>query len=185
MLPAVLIRPSAPAVPAGFADPGVVARGAAAVCWAPYRGVPHAALAPLLALLGVGPGSRFVDLGCGDGRTLEAAARLGAGAVGVESHRGLVAAARRRLRRGGLAGRARVWHAPLESVPLDGCTHAWLWLLPWAYGRLAGRLRGADPRLRACLLGVSDPPCGRLLWRWTPAALPGCPPAVVCRPGSR
>jgi SAM-dependent methyltransferase len=66
------------------------------------------AVAEALDLAGVAPGEHLVDLGCGDGQVLVAAARRGAVVTGVESDRTLASAARRALSDAGLADRGRV-----------------------------------------------------------------------------
>jgi ubiquinone/menaquinone biosynthesis C-methylase UbiE len=48
--------------------------------------------------LGIGPGMRVLDLGCGDGTTAIPAARLGADVLGVDIARNLVEAGRRRAK---------------------------------------------------------------------------------------
>lgn len=58
-----------------------------------------------LTLAALAPGERFVDLGCGDGRVLVAAARRGARVLGIEADGELVEQARRRLDRAGVDGR--------------------------------------------------------------------------------
>src|SRR5947209_2867 len=56
----------------------------------------------LVAALGVTPGLRVMDLGCGDGTTALPAARLGAEVLGVDVARNLVEAGNRRAREQGL-----------------------------------------------------------------------------------
>ena len=67
--------------------------------WAPSRAV---LVDRALDLAALAPGERFLDLGCGDGRTLERAARRGARVAGVEADPELVGRARRRLVRAGV-----------------------------------------------------------------------------------
>jgi SAM-dependent methyltransferase len=62
-------------------------------------------IATAFRLSGLQPGQRLLDLGCGDGRVMEAACDAGALAVGVELDPMLVARARQRL-----AGRPAVVH---------------------------------------------------------------------------
>ena len=57
----------------------------------------------LVAALGVKPGWRVLDLGCGDGTTALPAAKRGADVLGVDIARNLVAAGNRRAREAGLA----------------------------------------------------------------------------------
>jgi ubiquinone/menaquinone biosynthesis C-methylase UbiE len=56
----------------------------------------------LVGRLGIGPGLRVLDLGCGDGTTAIPAAQLGADVVGVDIARNLVAAGNDRAREAGL-----------------------------------------------------------------------------------
>ena len=56
----------------------------------------------LVADVGVAPGMRVLDLGCGDGTTAVPAARAGADVLGVDISSNLVAAARRRAQEEGL-----------------------------------------------------------------------------------
>lgn len=56
----------------------------------------------LVARLGVRPGHRVLDLGCGDGTTALPAAKRGADVLGVDIARNLVAAGNRRAREHGL-----------------------------------------------------------------------------------
>lgn len=57
----------------------------------------------LVARLGITPGTRVLDLGCGDGTTALPAARLGAEVVGVDIAGNLVAAGNRRAQAEGLS----------------------------------------------------------------------------------
>lgn len=57
----------------------------------------------LVRSLGIGRGQKVLDLGCGDGTTALPAARLGADVLGVDIASNLVAAARERVAREGLA----------------------------------------------------------------------------------
>ena len=57
----------------------------------------------LVASLGITPGMKVLDLGCGDGTTALPAARLGAQVVGVDIARNLVEAGARRAQAEGLA----------------------------------------------------------------------------------
>ena len=56
----------------------------------------------LVARLGVSPGMRMLDLGCGDGTTALPAARVGAEVLGVDIAGNLVAAGNRRAQAEGL-----------------------------------------------------------------------------------
>ena len=67
--------------------------------WAPSQAE---AVEAALDLAGVGPGVRLLDLGCGDGQVLLAAARRGADVAGVEADADLVAEAREHLAEAGI-----------------------------------------------------------------------------------
>ena len=54
----------------------------------------------MLASLEVGPGVRFVDLGCGAGGASELAADLGASVAGLDAAEAMIAHARKRLPNG-------------------------------------------------------------------------------------
>jgi SAM-dependent methyltransferase len=70
-------------------------------------------VAAALDLAELAPGDHLVDLGCGDGQVLVAAARRGAAVTGVESDPSLAQAARDALSDAGLAERAEVLVADL------------------------------------------------------------------------
>jgi SAM-dependent methyltransferase len=57
----------------------------------------------LVPTFGIKPGLKVLDLGCGDGTTALPAARLGAEVLGVDTARNLIAAARQRAEKEGLA----------------------------------------------------------------------------------
>jgi SAM-dependent methyltransferase len=57
----------------------------------------------LVASIGIGPGMKVLDLGCGDGTTAIPAAQLGADVLGVDIASNLVAAGNQRAREAGLA----------------------------------------------------------------------------------
>jgi SAM-dependent methyltransferase len=69
--------------------------------WVTHEAVFDRAFAPvteaLLAAADVGPGDRLLDVGCGSGTLLAAAAERGAQVVGVDISPGMVEAARRRV----------------------------------------------------------------------------------------
>jgi SAM-dependent methyltransferase len=61
----------------------------------------------LVRKVGIAPGMRVLDLGCGDGTTAIPAAQLGAQVLGVDIASNLVAAGNQRAQQAGLAGRCR------------------------------------------------------------------------------
>jgi SAM-dependent methyltransferase len=81
--------------------------------WAP---TPLEEIEHALDIAGVGPGCRLLDLGCGDGRVLEAAVRRGAIATGYEIDPRRLDACRRRI--AALNGAATVIEADFNQAPL-------------------------------------------------------------------
>lgn len=64
-----------------------------------YMPTPYSALVPVLKAAGIGPKTHFLDYGCGAGRVLATAAKLGAAsATGVEFQASLVSLARANLK---------------------------------------------------------------------------------------
>ncbi len=90
----------------------------------------RAEAAALAARLGLGPGSRVLDVGCGDGRHLRALAPIGVTGLGVDISRGLVEAATAAARAEGLddlrfvVGDARRLEA-VDEVGAGGFDAAW------------------------------------------------------------
>lgn len=82
--------------------------------WAPSQA---ASVEAALDLAGVGTGDRLVDLGCGDGQVLLAAAARGASVSGIESNPELAAQARANLRDNGIDAEIRT--ADLFDTELD------------------------------------------------------------------
>lgn len=86
--------------------------------WAFWAPTPDAFIEQALDLADVRPGVRFLDLGCGDGRVLVAAARRGAEVRGIELNPRLAEAARANLEAAKVAGEVDVrdmFTAPIEA----------------------------------------------------------------------
>jgi SAM-dependent methyltransferase len=113
--------------PVGFAsaqDPGPVYE-------APYVPSPLSTVDEMLRLAKVGPNDIVYDLGAGDGRVvIAAAAKFGARGVGVEIDGELVAMARARAARAGVAGRVRFLQQDLFKTDLREATVVALYLAP-------------------------------------------------------
>lgn len=116
--------------------------------WAPSQA---AAVDAALELADVGPGVRLLDLGCGDGQVLLAAARRGAQVAGVEADPDLVEEARTHLDAAGVDADVRVGDLFDPEVDLDA--DVWFsYLAPATLQRLLPRLRreaerGSGPTL--------------------------------------
>lgn len=95
----------------------------------------------MLDLAGVRPGTRFIDLGSGDGRLVLLAAKRGATAVGVELNPWLVCWARRRARRAGLSHTAIFRVGNLWREDLSGYDVVAVYGLDQMMGPLEAKLR--------------------------------------------
>jgi SAM-dependent methyltransferase len=80
----------------------------------------------IVELAGVRPGDRVVDVGCGPGRFLRAAAERGATAVGVDPSSQMRRLARRRIPEG-LRSAVTVKDGTAEHLPLDDATATVAW----------------------------------------------------------
>ncbi|HEX7166347.1 MAG TPA: class I SAM-dependent methyltransferase [Acidimicrobiales bacterium] len=107
-----------------------------------------------LDLAGVGEGDHVVDLGCGDGQVLVAAARRGASVAGVESDIDLVEAARSALEQNDLKG--DVVHGDVFEYPLDADV-LFTYLAPATLQRLVPRLQSAAPGTRLVTVDFEVP----------------------------
>lgn len=104
--------------------------------WAPSQAE---AVEAALDVAGVGPGVRLLDLGCGDGQVLLAAARRGAAVGGVEADADLVAEALSNLAAAGVD--ADVRSGDLFDPDLDLDADVWFsYLAPATLQRLLPRL---------------------------------------------
>jgi SAM-dependent methyltransferase len=88
---------------------------------APYVNSPTRVVDRMLELASIRPGETVYDLGCGDGRILIAAVqKFKAKAVGIEISPKIVAEARSRIKKAGVADRARVVEGDLLEADLTG-----------------------------------------------------------------
>ena len=107
---------------------------------APYVQTVAETVEVMLDLAAVGPGDRVVDLGCGDGRILIAAARRGASGYGVDIDPARIAEAQANARRAGVAGRIRFEVRDLFETPIGEADVVALYLLPELNLQLRPRL---------------------------------------------
>jgi SAM-dependent methyltransferase len=84
----------------------------------------------MLDMAKVTPSDYVIDLGSGDGRTVIAAARRGAKALGVEYNPDMVALSRQNAEKAGVAGRASFVQADLFKTDFSSATVLTLFLLP-------------------------------------------------------
>lgn len=106
----------------------------------PYAGTRPEAVREMLDLARLQRGDRVVDLGTGDGRILLAAARRGAGGLGVDIDRARIAYARRQADAAGLGDRVSFRTQDLFETPLADADVLTLFLLPEVNRRLRPRI---------------------------------------------
>lgn len=121
------------------AAPGCRAAGARAPD-VPYEPTPPEVVAAMLGLADVGPGDVVYDLGCGDGRIVVAAARLGASAVGVDIDPERIREARANARAAGVEDRVELREGDLFETDVRPATVVTLFLWPGVNLRLRPKL---------------------------------------------
>ena len=115
------------------------------VVWVP---TPDLLVERMLEMGRVGPRDTLIDLGSGDGRTVVAAARRGATALGIELNPDLVALANERARREGVADRARFEQRDLFDTDLSQATVITMFLLNEINLKLRPKLLALEPGTR-------------------------------------
>jgi len=113
--------------------------------WLP---TPQVLVDKMLDMAGVTPGDFVIDLGSGDGRSVIAAARRGARALGVEYDPGLVELSRRNAEKAGLAGRAEFIKADLFETDFSQASVITMFLLPDMITRLRPKFLDLRPGTR-------------------------------------
>jgi SAM-dependent methyltransferase len=95
----------------------------------PFLSTPRSLIGPLLAFAGVTADDRLLDVGCGDGRVVVAAAeQTGCRAVGVERSADLVERARRRATDAGVSGLVDIVHGDGRAADLAEATVVFMFL---------------------------------------------------------
>ncbi len=89
-----------------------------------------------------------IDLGSGDGRTVIAAAKRGARALGIEYNPDMVELSKRNAAREGLAGRAQFMKADLFEADFSQATVITMFLLPDINLKLRPKILGLKPGTR-------------------------------------
>jgi ribosomal protein L11 methylase PrmA len=107
---------------------------------APYAQTSPAIVEAMLDLAEIRPGERLLDLGCGDGRIVIAAAHRGAHALGVDIDSRRIAEAEAAALAAGVSERTRFCRGDLFSTPLGEAEVITLYLLPHVNGWLRPRL---------------------------------------------
>jgi SAM-dependent methyltransferase len=106
--------------------------------WAFWSPASDELIEAALTLAGIGPGVRFLDVGCGDGRVLVAAGKRGAEVRGIELDATLASASRRALGEAGLSG--AVEEADFFRASLDADV-VYSYLTPVTLARLVPRFK--------------------------------------------
>lgn len=115
------------------------------VVWVPTS---DALVEKMLDLAKVTGDDHVVDLGSGDGRTVIAAARRGARALGVEYNPEMVELSERNAQKAGVTGRATFVKADLFTVDLSQATVITMFLLPEINMKLRPKLLNLKPGTR-------------------------------------
>lgn len=115
------------------------------VVWVP---TPNELVAVMLSIAKVTPEDYLIDLGSGDGRTVIAAAKIGARALGIEYNPDMVALSRKNADREGVTAKATFLNADLFECDLSKATVITMFLLPEINLRLRPRLLELKPGTR-------------------------------------
>jgi SAM-dependent methyltransferase len=115
------------------------------VVWVP---TPDALVEKMLDMAKVTPGDYVMDLGSGDGRTVIAAARRGARALGVEYNPDMVELSRQNAEQAGVGARTRFIKADLFEMDLSQATVITMFLLPEINLRLRPKILALKPGTR-------------------------------------
>jgi precorrin-6B methylase 2 len=97
------------------------------VVWVP---TPPELVAVMLSMAKVTPDDYLIDLGSGDGRTVIAAAKLGAHAIGIEYNHEMVLLSRRNAENDGVSGKTEFIETDLYEYDLSKATVITMFLLP-------------------------------------------------------
>ncbi|MGN6819657.1 MAG: SAM-dependent methyltransferase [Sphingomonas sp.] len=107
---------------------------------APYWQTSEPLVDRMLDLAEVGPGDHLIDLGCGDGRIVIAAARRGAKGLGVDIDPARIAEAEAAARAAGVEDLAHFRREDLFETRLEAASVVTLYLVPHVNRMLAPRL---------------------------------------------
>lgn len=148
------------APPAAAQPPPTIGQPGKDVPWVP---TPDAVVDTMLDMAAVTPADLVIDLGSGDGRTVIAAARRGARAIGVELEPNLVDVSRQRAREAGVAELTAFVATDLFDYDLSPATVITMFLLPELNARLRPTLFALAPGTRIVsntwdLRGEADDP---------------------------
>ncbi|MFM9884795.1 MAG: class I SAM-dependent methyltransferase [Burkholderiales bacterium] len=115
------------------------------VIWVP---TPDTLIAKMLVMAKVTPNDFVIDLGSGDGRTVIAAAKIGASAQGIEYNPDMVALSAKRAADAGVAAKAKFMKADIFESDFSKATVITMYLLPELNLRLRPKLLEMKPGTR-------------------------------------
>ncbi|HEX2334084.1 MAG TPA: class I SAM-dependent methyltransferase, partial [Burkholderiales bacterium] len=144
LIVSLLVALSASAQPAAPSEPYVGQPGKD-VIWVP---TPPTLVERMLDMAAVTPKDFVIDLGSGDGRSVIAAAKRGARALGVEYDENLVQVSRRAAAAEGVADRARFVQGDMFEADISKATVLALFLLPDNLERLKPKFERLRPGTR-------------------------------------
>lgn len=145
----------------------IVGQAGKDVVWVP---TPPALLEEMLNLARVTSEDFVIDLGSGDGRTVIAAAKRGARALGVEFNPDLVELSRKSAAEAGVADRAQFVQGDMYEADISKATVLALFLVPENLRKLRAKFLALPPgtRIVSNTFGIEE---------WKPdqeSSLPGC-----------
>jgi precorrin-6B methylase 2 len=115
------------------------------VVWVP---TPDALVDQMLEMAKVTPDDTVVDLGSGDGRTVIAAAKRGATAIGVEFNPDMVALSQANVRKAGVAEKATIVRADIFEYDFSKANVVTMFLLPTINMKLRPKILDMRPGTR-------------------------------------
>jgi hypothetical protein len=115
------------------------------VVWVP---TPDATVNKMLEIGEVGPKDFLMDLGSGDGKTVIAAAKLGASAVGIEYNPDMVTLSRKNIEKAGVTDKAKIIQGDLFEADLTQATVITMFLLPEINLKLRPKILELKPGTR-------------------------------------
>ena len=115
------------------------------VIWVP---TPHELVERMLEMADVKSTDYVVDLGSGDGRTVIAAAKRGAQALGIEYNPDMVELAKRNAAKEGVTARAKFIKADIFETDFSQATVVTMYLLPTLNVKLRPTILGMKPGTR-------------------------------------
>jgi precorrin-6B methylase 2 len=115
------------------------------VIWVP---TPEGLIAKMLDMTKVTAADTVIDLGSGDGRTVIAAAKRGAKALGIEYNPDMVELSKRNAEKAGVAGKANFMKADIFESDFSQATVITMYLLPTINVKLRPKILDLKPGTR-------------------------------------